>query len=180
MQNFIARGAAPRRGRFGIAFGAERLALIPFRAPSAAVLIALALAVLAGLGIHRIRIDDSLSQLFHSQSPAFRLFEQVSHDFPSSEYDVMIVVTGDNLLDRESVEKLRSLVTDVQLIEGTRGVLSMFSARQPAPRGGCRSPSSPSPCRKDRTTINLSSGAEQRHHPRQAAVDRRPTGASQI
>ena len=47
----------------------------------------------------------------------------------------MIVVTGDNLLDRDSVEKLRSLVTDVQLIDGTRGVLSMFSARQPAPEG---------------------------------------------
>jgi uncharacterized protein len=40
----------------------------------------------------------------------------------------MIVVTGDTVLDRESVEKLRSLVTDVQLIDGTRGVLSMFSA----------------------------------------------------
>ena len=48
----------------------------------------------------------------------------------------MIVVTGDNLLDRDSVEKLRSLVTDVQLIEGTRGVLSMFFARHPVPEGG--------------------------------------------
>jgi len=131
-RDFSVRVAVPRRGRLGIAFGAERLALVPFRAPSATILIALALAVLAVLGIHRIRIDDSLSQLFQSESPAFKLFEQVSHDFPSSEYDAMIVVTGATLLDRESVEKLRSLVTDVQLIEGTRGVLSMFSARQPA------------------------------------------------
>ena len=45
-QDFIARATAPRGGRFGIAFGAERLALIPFRAPAAAILIALALAVL--------------------------------------------------------------------------------------------------------------------------------------
>jgi hypothetical protein len=36
------------------------------------------LAVLAVLGIDRIRIDDSLSQLFHSESPAFKVFEQVS------------------------------------------------------------------------------------------------------
>ena len=144
-QNFIARAAAPRRGRFGIAFGAERLALIPFRAPRATVLIALALAALAVLGIQRIRIDDSLSQLFHSESPAFKLFEHVSHDFPSSEYDVMIVVTGETLLDRQSVEKLRSLVTDVQLIQGTRGVLSMFSAREPAPEGGLPQPVFPEP-----------------------------------
>ena len=139
-RDLIVRTAAPRKGRLGIVFGAERLALIPFNVPRATTLVALALAVLAILGIHRIRIDDSLSQLFHSESPAFKLFEKVSHDFPSSEYDVMIVVTGDALLDRGSVEKLRSLVTDVQLIEGTRGVLSMFSAREPAPCGGLPEP----------------------------------------
>ena len=57
----------------------------------------------------------------------------------------MIVVTGDNLLDRDSVEKLHSLVTDVQLIEGARGVLSMFSARQSAPEGGPPEPVSTEP-----------------------------------
>jgi predicted RND superfamily exporter protein len=144
-EDYIARAAAPRGDRFGIAFGTERLALIPFRAPAATVLIALALAVLAVLGLQRIQIDDSLSQLFRSESPAFKLFEQVSHDFPSSEYDVMIVVTGDSLVDRESVEKLCSLTTDVQLIEGTRGALSMFSARQPAPEGGLPEPVFPEP-----------------------------------
>jgi uncharacterized protein len=45
-------------------------------------------------------------------------------------------VTGDNLVDRDLVEKLRSLVAEVQLIEGTRGVLSIFSARQPVAEGG--------------------------------------------
>ena len=140
MQTFIVWAAASLRGRFGIAFGAERLALVPFRTPATTVLIALVLAVPAVLGIDRIRIGDSVSRLFHSESPAFKLFEQVSHDFPSSQYYVMIVVTGDNLLDRTPVEKLRSLVTDLQLIEGTRGVLSIFSARQPAPEGALPEP----------------------------------------
>ena len=90
--NVIVRTAVPRRGRLSIAFDAERLALIPFRKPAATILIAVALTALAFLGIQRIRIDDLLTQLFHSNSPAFRLFEQVSHDFPSSEYDAMIVV----------------------------------------------------------------------------------------
>ena len=138
--DFSVRTAVPRKGRLSITFGAERLALIAFRSPPATVLIALVLAVLAVLGIQRIRIDNSLSQLFHSESPAFKLFEQASHDFPSSEYDVMIVLTGNSLLDHKSVEKLRSLVIDVQLIEGTRGALSMFSARQPAPGGGLPEP----------------------------------------
>jgi len=56
--------------RAGIAFGAERLAFIPFRNPVATVLVALVLAVLAVVGIHRIKTDDSLSQLFRSQDPA--------------------------------------------------------------------------------------------------------------
>ena len=90
--NVIVRTAVPRRGRLSIVFDAERLALIPFRKPAATILIAVALTALAFLGIQRIRIDNSLTQLFHSNSPAFRLFEQVSHDFPSSEYDAMIVV----------------------------------------------------------------------------------------
>ena len=77
-QDFIVQAAASLRGRFGITFGAERLAPVPFRTPAATVLIALVLAVLAFLGIDRIRIDDSLSQLFHSESPAFKVFEQVS------------------------------------------------------------------------------------------------------
>ncbi len=123
----------------------ERFALLPFRAPVATVVVALALTVLAVMGIGRIKTDDSLSQLFRSEDPAFREFERASREFPSSEYDVLIVASGQSLLARESVEKLRSLVTDVQLIDGTRGVLSMFSMRQPAPEGGLPEPLLPDP-----------------------------------
>jgi uncharacterized protein len=137
--------AEPASGRRGVAFGAERLALIPFKAPAATVLVALALALLAVVGIQRIKVDDSLSQLFRSNDPAFKQFEEVSHDFPSSEYDVLIVVSGQSLLARESVDKLRGFVADVQLIDGTRGALSMFSAREPAPEGGMPEPLFPDP-----------------------------------
>ncbi len=123
----------------------ERFALLPFRAPVATVVVALALTVLAVMGIGRIKTDDSLCQLFRSEDPAFREFERASREFPSSEYDVLIVASGQSLLARESVEKLRSLVRDVQLIDGTRGVLSMFSMRQPAPEGGLPEPLLPDP-----------------------------------
>jgi uncharacterized protein len=123
----------------------ERFALIPFSAPATTVLAALTIAVLAILGIQRIKTDDSLSQLFRSEDRAFKQYEQISREFPSSEYDVLIVVSGQSLLARESVAKLRSLVIDVQLIDGTRGVLSMFSARQPAPEGGMPEPIFPDP-----------------------------------
>ena len=46
---------------------------------------------------------------------------------------------------RDAVEKLRALVTDLQLIDGARGVISMFSARQPAENGGLPAPLFPDP-----------------------------------
>ena len=39
------------------------------------------------------------------------------------------------LLERDSLEKLRDLVTDLQLIDGSRGLISIFSARQPPENG---------------------------------------------
>jgi uncharacterized protein len=140
-----AQPAEPQRGRLSAALGLERLALIPFKAPTATVVAALVIAVLAIAGIQRIRVDDSLSQMFRSNSIAFKQYEEVSRNFPSSEYDVLIVVSGDSLLESDSVDKLRGFVADVQLIEGTRGALSMFSARLPAPQGGLPEPLFPDP-----------------------------------
>jgi predicted RND superfamily exporter protein len=92
------------------------------------------LLIAAVFGLARIKVDDSLSQLFRSDTPEFKTFEDVTRRFPSNEFDVLIVVEGKNLLERASIEKLRDLVTDLQLIEGTRGIISLFSARQP-PQG---------------------------------------------
>ena len=156
--DFIDRAAIPRTGRLGIAFGLERLAFIPFRSPTVTILAALAIAVVAILGIQRIKTDDSLSQLFRSEDPTFKQFEQISRQFPSSEYDVLIVLSGETLLARESVEKLGSLVTDVQLIEGTRGVLSMFPRVSPPRRGGCLNHSFPTPYRRGAPTMRSSTG----------------------
>jgi predicted RND superfamily exporter protein len=97
-------------------------------------LAAVVLLIAAAFGITRIKVDDSLSQLFRSDTPEFKTFEDVTRRFPSNEFDVLIVVEAKNLLERASIEKLRDLVTDLQLVEGTRGIISLFSARQP-PQG---------------------------------------------
>ena len=55
--------------------------------------------------------------------------------FPSSEYDVLIVVTGDKLLERKSITALRSLLTELQFVDGMTGLVSLFSARE-APEAG--------------------------------------------
>lgn len=117
-----------------IAFGLERLGLIAVRAPIASCIILLVLIVGAVFGIYRIKIDDSLSQLFRSNTREFKQYEEVTKKFPAEEFDVLVVVEGKTLLARNNLEKLRDFITDMQLVEGTRGLVSLFSARQaPAP-----------------------------------------------
>jgi predicted RND superfamily exporter protein len=117
-----------------IAFGLEKLGLIPMKAPILSCIILVGLIIGAIFGIDRIKIDDSLSQLFRSNTKEFKQYEEVTKKFPAEEFDVLVVVEGKTLLKRDNLEKLRDFVTDLQLVDGTRGLVSLFSARQaPAP-----------------------------------------------
>jgi predicted RND superfamily exporter protein len=117
-----------------IAFGLERIGLIAVQAPILSCIILVGLIIGAVFGIDRIKIDDSLSQLFRSNTKEYRQYEEVTKKFPAEEFDVLVVVEGKTLLARDNLEKLRDFVTDLQLVDGTRGLVSLFSARQaPAP-----------------------------------------------
>ncbi len=116
---------------FSLAFGLERIGLLSLRHPWIVAVVAIGLMIAAAFGVTRIKVDDSLSQLFRSNTPEFRRYEEVTRRFPSSEFDVLLVVEGRELLARDSLEKLRDVVTDLQLIDGVRGLISIFSARQP-------------------------------------------------
>src|ERR1700726_321846 len=117
-----------------IAFGLERIGLIAVQAPILSCIVLVALIIGAIFGIERIKIDDSLSQLFRSNSREYRQYESETKRFPATEFDVLVVVEGKKLLERDNLEKLRDFITDLQLVEGTRGLISLFSARQaPAP-----------------------------------------------
>ncbi|HLG80520.1 MAG TPA: MMPL family transporter [Bradyrhizobium sp.] len=126
--------AEERPSGSSIAFGLERIGLIAVKAPILSMIILVVLIVGAVFGIQRIKIDDSLSQLFRSNTREFHQYEEVTKRFPAEEYDALVVVEGKTLLARDNLEKLRDFVTDLQLVDGTRGLVSLFSARQaPAP-----------------------------------------------
>jgi predicted RND superfamily exporter protein len=126
--------AEERPSGSSIAFGLERIGLIAVKAPILSMIILAVLIVGAVFGIQRIKIDDSLSQLFRSNTKEFHQYEEVTKRFPAEEFDALVVVEGKNLLARDNLEKLRDFVTDLQLVDGTRGLVSLFSARQaPAP-----------------------------------------------
>ena len=139
-------GGSPRAIKpRNLALGIERIGFyaLSHRMLCAGVFVVLCL--LATIGFARVKVDDSLSQLFRSNTEQFRTYEEVTHRFPSNEFDVLIVIEGDGLLERSSLENLRELAINLQLIDGTRGLISIFSAREPPQNGQIPPPLFPNP-----------------------------------
>lgn len=128
-----------------LALGIERMGFIALARPFILVVVFLILCAAAAVGFTRLKVDDSLSQLFRSDTAEYKTYEDVTRRFPSSEFDVLVVIEGPKLLERNSLEHLRELVTDVQLIDGTRGIISLFSAREPPQGGSIPAPLFPNP-----------------------------------
>ena len=76
-----------------------------------------------------LQVDDSLSELFRTDTEEFRRYEEIDRRFPSSEYDVLVVVEGKDLLKKPQLEAFRRAIIDLQLADGVDGLISMLSAR---------------------------------------------------
>ena len=136
-----ARAIKPRN----LALGIERIGFFPLSHRTLCALVFIVLSAIAAVGFARVKVDDSLSQLFRSDTEEFRTYEEVTRRFPSNEFDVLIVIEGDQLLERSSLEKLRELAIELQLVNGTRGLISIFSAREPPNNGQIPPPLFPDP-----------------------------------
>ena len=131
---------SPKRRLRQPAFGIERIGLLTLAYPLLAIAMMVILSVAAVFGAARLKVDDSLSQLFRSDTADFAQYETFLRRFPSSEFDVLAVVEGDTLLTRDSLRKLRDIAIDVQLVDGVRGVVSLFSARHLPENGQAPAP----------------------------------------
>src|ERR1700722_16521708 len=89
-----------------IAFGREAIGLVAVQAPILSRIVLVALLIGALFGIDRIKIDDSLSQLFRSNTKEYRQYEEVTKKFPAEEFDVLVEVEGKTLLARDNLEKI--------------------------------------------------------------------------
>jgi uncharacterized protein len=110
-------------------FGLHKLGYATLSHPWIAAALILAMAIFAAFGLGRLKVDDSLSELFRTNTPDFKRYELVDKRFPSTEYDVLVVVEGKDLLKKPQIEALRRALIDLQLADGVTGVVSMLSAR---------------------------------------------------
>jgi uncharacterized protein len=135
------RAITPRN----LALGIERIGFFSLTHRALCAVTFVALCVVATVGFARLKVDDSLSQLFRSDTEDYRTYQEVTQRFPSNEFDVLLVIEGDKLFDRASLQQLRDLAVELQLIDGTRGLISMFSAREPPTGGQIPPPLFPTP-----------------------------------
>lgn len=134
----------PRRS-FRFSFGIEKLGLVALKAPLLTAGLAFLLTCLAVVGVMRLQVDDSLSELFRADTKEFRQYEEIDRRFPSSEYDVLVVVEGDNLLKRDQLEAFGNLAIELNLNEDLNGIVSMLSARGKPDETGYAAPIVPEP-----------------------------------
>jgi predicted RND superfamily exporter protein len=120
--------------------GLYRLGLYSLVAPYATAVLVVILSALAVLGVMNLKVDDSLSELFRTDTKEFHQYEEIDQRFPSSEYDVLVVVEGHDLLKHKQLEAFRDAVIDLQLTEGVKGLVSMLSARSKPDASGYAPP----------------------------------------
>jgi uncharacterized protein len=118
----------PRRAA-AITFGLDRIGLWALKAPWLSLVLIIAMTALATWSVTRLKVDDSLSELFRTNTAEFRQYEEIDRRFPSSEYDVLVVVEGKDLLKKPQIEAFRRAIVDLQLADGVGGLVSMLSAR---------------------------------------------------
>ncbi len=136
------------------AFGLERAGFLGLGWPRLTILLILLISVGAGFGLARLKVDDSLSELFRTDTPEFRQYEEIDRRFPSSEYDVLVVVEGKDLLKRPQIEAFRRAMVDLQLTDGVDGLVSMLSARGKPDETGYAAPIVPDDLPEDDAAYN--------------------------
>jgi uncharacterized protein len=138
--NGAALSPSDDHGSYAVTFGLEKLGLATLRWPLIAAALIIAISVFAAFGLTRLKVDDSLSELFRTNTEEFRRYEEIDRRFPSSEYDVLVVAESRDLLKKPQIEAFRRAIVDAQLAEGVSGVVSMLSARNKPNETGYASP----------------------------------------
>ena len=95
--------------------GLHRLGYLGLSHPWLVGLFVVLVSIAAAFGVHKLRVDDSLSELFRTNTEEFKRYEDIDRRFPSSEYDVLVVVEGPNLLARPQLAAFARVTTELQL-----------------------------------------------------------------
>lgn len=126
--------------RTSYGFGIERLGLLSLRAPLVVLGVVAVITMITGYGLTKLSTDAAISDLFRSSSQDYADYERLNKTFTTSEYDILLVLEGDDLLSRDNLEKLREISQEIQFVEAIKGVMSLFDMRTKPNKKGVTAP----------------------------------------
>jgi uncharacterized protein len=112
-----------------LGFGLERAGLPSLYYPKISLVVILLVSLIAGLGLLRLKPAGSLSELFRSSSTEYANYKKLNKLFPTTEFDVMLVISGKDLLRTKTVDDIRNIQLELEFSEGVEGIVSMFTMR---------------------------------------------------
>ncbi|MBB4301237.1 hypothetical protein GGD81_000252 [Rhodobium orientis] len=124
-------------------FGLERLGLWSLAHKGLAAAGVLLLTVGLFVASLHLGFESDIREIFRSDARDYSVLEDVADEYPASEQDVLVVLSGQNLLQPDILEKLRTLHLELLFVDGVTEVLSIFSAREPPAVEGDPAPTVP-------------------------------------
>ncbi len=113
--------------KWSLGFGLERLGLAVLRAPRvASVFLFLSIVVSVAL-VPGLKFDGNLTAAIDNTSAAFARYEARKADFAETANAIAVAVTGENLLDPDVLEGVRTLQLDLTLEPDVSSIFSVFS-----------------------------------------------------
>ena len=126
-----------------LGFGLEKFGLLTLARPRLTAVAVALIAVVCAIGVARIEATGILSDFFRGDNPDYRTYQEMSERFPTSEFDVFVIVEGKDLLTPDNLEAVRTLHLEYQFVPAVNGVLSIFSMRQAPDAEGYPAPMFP-------------------------------------
>ncbi len=112
-----------------LGFGIERLGLYPLRYPWQILALLLAFTAFCVVGLFNLQPEGRLSEVYRGNSTNYTDYEKINELFPVSELDVLLLISGKNLLEQENLDEIRAIQEEVEFFDGVDSTLSMFSLR---------------------------------------------------
>ena len=113
-----------------LGFGLERIGIVALRHPYLALVAIALFSAFCLAGIPQVKTDHTLSELFRSSTTEYQNYKEMSESFPTSEFDIFVAVEGKDLMKPELLEQIRALHLELQFVEATDGIVSIFSMRE--------------------------------------------------
>jgi predicted RND superfamily exporter protein len=110
-----------------IGFGAEQIGVIATRYPRRMLAAVAAFTLFCVFGLFHLQPEGQLSEIYRGNSQNYAEYEKLTKLFPASELDVMLLVSGKDLLSRKSIDNLAAIQQELEIADGVEQTLSIFT-----------------------------------------------------